>query len=79
MHGSNLASEELQVRPHFVRSISEEMLVRVETDRHQEGICGSRPKDKIFSSCLGIGRAGIEVGNLSQGVKKKKGYQETSN
>lgn len=70
----------LQTRPGIVRSISGELLgVGVKTDQHQEGICDSRPEDIIFRSYSGYGGAGIEVGYLSQKLKKKGIYREISN
>jgi hypothetical protein len=46
--------QELQARPGIVGSISGKLLgVGVKTDRHQEGICDSRPEDIIFRSYSG--------------------------
>jgi hypothetical protein len=66
-----LASEShRQEQAWFVQS-QRKFGIGVETDRHQEGACGSHPEDIIFRSYLGYGGAGIEVGYLSQKHKKK--------
>jgi len=71
MHVSDLTSESCrQDQASFVQS-QRKFGIGVKTDRHQEGICDSRPEDIIFRSYLGYGGAGIKVGYLSQKHEKK--------
>jgi len=78
MRVSDLNSESCrQDQASFVQS-QRKFEIGVKTDRHQEGICDSHPEDIVFRSYLGYGGAGIEVGYLSQNIRRK-GYREISN